>query len=76
MYNKTSNQTNIQLFMNQINKLEIKISEQNKIINQIKDTNTNTNTNILTDELDNYLQDIDDIMEFQINNIEDLKQLK
>ena len=76
MYNKTSNQTNMQLFMNQINRLEIKISEQNKIINQLKDTNTNTNTNILTDELDNYLQDIDDIMEFQINNVEDLKKLK
>ena len=47
MYNKTSNQTNMQLFMNQINKLEIKISEQNKIINQLKNTNTNTNTNTL-----------------------------
>ena len=79
MYNKSTNQNNTQLFMNHINKLEVKINEQNKMFNQhIKNTNTNTNTNtnILTDELDNYMQDIDEILEFQISNTNDLKKLK
>ena len=77
MYNKKliPNKTNISSVMNHINRLEVKLNEQNKIINtHIK--NKEPNTDALASELDNYLKDIDDILEFKINDIKDFDKLK
>ena len=48
-----------------IDRLELKVNEQNK----------NTSGNQLTSNLDDYLKDMDDIMEFQIQTVPDLPKL-
>lgn len=75
LYNKTNTTNNTQMLMNRISRLETKLNEQNKLINQYTQNNNTSSDATLTAELDNYLQDIDDIMEFQINNTPDLLKL-
>tara|TARA_B100000963_G_C22290680_1_gene521271 strand:- start:293 stop:667 length:375 start_codon:yes stop_codon:yes gene_type:complete len=76
MYSKKINpNNNMNLVMNHINKLEVKLNEQNKIIKQYIE-NKELNNDALTSDLDNYLKDIDDIMEFQISNSKDFEKLK
>jgi polyhydroxyalkanoate synthesis regulator phasin len=77
MYNKKliPNKTNMSSVMNHINRLDVKLNEQNKIINTyIK--NKEPNTDALASDLDDYLKDIDEIMEFKINNVVDFNKLK
>ena len=63
--------------MNHINKLEFKLNEQTKLLNQhIKNKEQENTAAVLTTELDNYLRDIDVIREFKIGNIPELEQLK
>ena len=69
------NNNNMNLVMNHINKLEVKLNEQNKIIKQYME-NKELNTDALASDLDSYLKDIDDIMEFQIGNSNDFEKLK
>lgn len=77
MYNKRlkPSDNNITQLKNHINRLELKINEQNKIINQYIE-NKELNNEALTADLDNYLKDIDEIMEFQITNSNDLEKIK
>ena len=77
MYNKKliPNKTNMSSVMNHINRLDVKLNEQNKIINTyIK--NKEPNTDALASDLDDYLKDIDEIMEFKLNNVVDFDKLK
>lgn len=78
MYNKnirpSTHNTDAKL-ASQVNKLELKINEQNKIIKKYIE-NKEPIKDELTTELDNYLKDIDDIMEFQISNPIDFEKLK
>ena len=77
MYNKKliPNKTNMSSVMNHINRLDVKLNEQNKIISTyIK--NKEPNTDALASDLDDYLKDIDEIMEFKINNVVDFNKLK
>lgn len=77
MYNKRlkPSNNNITQLKNHINRLELKMNEQNKIINQYIE-NKELNNEVLTADLDNYLKDIDEIMEFQITNSNDLEKIK
>ena len=76
IYSKKINpRNNNTAIANHINRLEIKLNEQNKIIKQYIE-NKEPNTDAITTELDNYLKDIDDIMEFQISNSKDFEKLK
>jgi len=78
MYNKKQsslkNHTDTKL-ISHINKLEVRLNEQNKIIKKYIENKELNNDEIATD-LDNYLKDIDDIMEFQISNPIDFEKLK
>ena len=78
MYNKnirpSTHNTDAKL-TSHINKLELKINEQNKIMKKYIE-NKEPIQDGLTTELDNYLKDIDDIMEFQISNPIDFEKLK
>mgnify|MGYP001340185415 CR=1 FL=1 len=72
IYTKNTNKTDTQHLINRLNRLETKVNEQNKLL-----VNKHTNVhNKLTDELDNYLQDIDDIVEFKLNNAPELLKSK
>jgi predicted RNase H-like nuclease (RuvC/YqgF family) len=76
MYNKRLKPSdNITQLKNHINRLELKMNEQNKIINHYIENKELANE-VLTADLDNYLKDIDEIMEFQITNSNDLEKLK
>ena len=78
MYNKhirpSTHNTDAKL-ASHVNKLELKINEQNKIMKKYIE-NKEPIQDGLTTELDNYLKDIDDIMEFQISNPIDFEKLK
>ena len=78
MYNKKhsslKNHTETKL-MSHINKLEIRLNEQHKIIKKYIE-NTEINQDEIATDLDNYLKDIDDIMDFQISNPLDFEKLK
>jgi len=77
MYNKRlkPSNNNITQLKNHINRLELKMNEQNKIINQYIE-NKELDNEAITADLDNYLKDIDEIMEFQITNLNDLEKIK
>jgi hypothetical protein len=77
MYHTKSNSNNTTnaKVMTYVNKLEIKINEQNKIIKKYIE-NKDPNQEVIASELDNYLKDIDDILEFQISNPIDFEKLK
>ena len=79
MYNKKqpslkNHKDNTKLISN-INKLEVRLNEQNKIIKKYIENKEINQDDIATD-LDNYLKDIDDIMDFQISNPIDFEKLK
>ena len=78
MHNKhirhSKHNTNAKL-ISHVNKLELKLNEQNKIIKKYIENKEPIQDEIAT-ELDNYLKDIDDIMEFQISNPIDFEKLK
>jgi predicted RNA-binding protein Jag len=78
MYNKkhiNSNNNEIPKLLKHINKLELKLNEQQKIIKKYME-NKEINQDEIATELDNYLKDIDDIMDFQIDNPIDFEKLK
>jgi hypothetical protein len=75
MYNKKSNPNNNNLLVRQIHTMNLKINEQAKVIKQYMG-NKEPNTDVLTTNLDSYLKDIDDIMEFKISNPNDFEKLK
>ena len=78
MYNKKrtnlKTHTDVKL-MSHINKLELKLNEQDKIIKKHID-NKELNQEDITTDLDNYLKDIDDIIDFKISNPLDFEKLK
>jgi len=78
MYNKkqpnSKNHTDTKL-ISHINKLEVRLNEQNKIIKKYIE-NKEINQDEIATDLDNYLKDIDDIMDFQISNPIDFEKLK
>ena len=78
MYNKKhsslKNHTETKL-MSHINKLEVRLNEQHKIIKKYIE-NKEINQDEIATDLDNYLKDIDDIMDFQISNPIDFEKLK
>ena len=78
MYNKKrtnlKTHTDVKL-MSHINKLELKLNEQDKIIKKYID-NKELNQEDITTDLDNYLKDIDDIIDFKISNPLDFEKLK
>ena len=78
MYNKKGRNlkthTDVKL-MSHINKLELKLNEQDKIIKKYID-NKELNQEDITTGLDNYLKDIDDIIDFKISNPLDFEKLK
>ena len=77
IYNKHNKTKSNEYIMNYINKLELKVNEQSKLLNQlINNKEQDNNNSMLSSELDNYLKDIDEIMEFQINDIPELEKLK
>ena len=78
MYNKkhrNSNNKETHTLLKHINKLELKLNEQQKIIKKYIE-NKEINQDEIATELDNYLKDIDDIMDFQISNPIDFEKLK
>ena len=78
MYNKNprnSNNKEDTKLMSHINKLELKLNEQQKIIKKYIE-NKEINQDEIATDLDNYLKDIDDIMDFQIDNPIDFEKLK
>lgn len=79
MYNKKQpslkNHTDNTKLISHINKLEVRLNEQNKIIKKYIENKEINQDDIATD-LDNYLKDIDDIMDFQISNPIDFEKLK
>lgn len=78
MYNKkhrNSNNKESPELLKHINKLELKLNEQQKIIKKYIE-NKEINQDEIATELDNYLKDIDDIMDFQIDNPIDFEKLK
>ena len=78
MYTKkhrnSNNKENPKL-LKHINKLELKLNEQQKIIKKYIE-NKEINQDEIATDLDNYLKDIDDIMDFQIDNPIDFEKLK
>ena len=78
MYTKkhrNSNNKETPELLKHINKLELKLNEQQKIIKKYIE-NKEINQDKMATELDNYLKDIDDIMDFQISNPIDFEKLK
>ena len=79
MYNKThlnsKNHTDNTKLISHINKLEVRLNEQNKIIKKYIENKEINQDDIATD-LDNYLKDIDDIVDFKISNPIDFEKLK
>jgi hypothetical protein len=77
MYKKqpnSKNHTDTKL-ISHINKLEVRLNEQHKIIKKYIE-NKELNQDEMATDLDNYLKDIDDIMDFQISNPIDFEKLK
>ena len=78
MYNKkhrNSNNKETPELLKHISKLELKLNEQQKIIKKYIE-NKEINQDEIATDLDNYLKDIDDIMDFQISNPIDFEKLK
>ena len=78
MYTKkhrNSNNKETPKLLKHINKLELKLNEQQKIIKKYIE-NKEINQDEIATDLDNYLKDIDDIMDFQIDNPIDFEKLK
>lgn len=78
MYNKKHinlNNKDTPELLKHINKLELKLNEQQKIIKKYIE-NKEINQDEIATDLDNYLKDIDDIMDFQIDNPIDFEKLK
>ena len=78
MYNKKHinlNNKDTPELLKHINKLELKLNEQQKIIKKYIE-NKEINQDEIATDLDNYLKDIDDIMDFQIDNLIDFEKLK
>ena len=78
MYNKKQTNPNDKAdtgLLKHIGKLELKLNEQQKIIKKYIENKEINQDDIATD-LDNYLKDIDEIMDFQISNPLDFEKLK